>query len=172
MTLPRKPLRTPRHRPVQPDQYIIGQNRLQPALGADAMKTYQIVSPISSHWRPATCAEVECPNHLYGWKTVVDLSTELGQAQAHFIKTDTSRKHTSYRTEDDGSLVVFLFEAGQTCFEQHQLRLEVDPLYYVKQGDWRGNPRGIAPRKHSNASNWVDDFATHQQTLADRLKRG
>ena len=46
--------------------------RIEPALPAHAMKTYQIYSPISTHYRPATCAEVQCAAYEHGWRTRVE----------------------------------------------------------------------------------------------------
>lgn len=170
MTLPRDyPEVRPRGR--VPDRIDVRSNRIRPALGAESMKTYQLSAPIQTHHRPATCAEVDCPNHSYGWKTVVDTGTDLGQRQAAFIKEDTTRRHTSYR-EGDAGVVVFIFEAGQTCFDQHTIPLEREPTYLVKDGDWRGNPRGTRPLVHDSADNWVDDFATHQQRIRERQQRG
>ena len=69
-------------------------------------------------------------------------------------------------------LTEFTFEAGQTCFVEHRVPLEREPLYVVRDGDWRGNPRGTAPRIHTRPDDWVDDFAEHQQRLADRFEQG
>lgn len=167
---PPERLRPARVRSLQPNRGIRGTNRVSHALGAESMKTYRIVVPLSTHFRVATCAEVNCPNYLYGWKTTCDLNTDLGQAQIDWIKTSSGRRFTSYREES--GLVVFTFEAGQDCFEQHQLRLDKPEIYAVSDGDWRGNPRGTDVFKHANADDWVDDFANHQQKIADRIYRG
>jgi hypothetical protein len=50
--------------------------------------------------------------------------------------------------------------------------LDRAPLYVVRDGDHRGNPRGTRDRLHQNPGNWVDDFATHQQAIADEIKKG
>lgn len=144
-------------------------NRVQTALPPRAMKTYQVVAPQETHFRPATCAEVECPHHLYGWRTIVDSATELGQRQIQYIKNESGRRFTSFHVES--GLVTFTFEAGQECFVQHRIRLDNEALYFVRGGDWRGNPLGET-KQHANADDWVDDFANHQQVIADRIKRG
>lgn len=147
-------------------------NRITPALPADAMTTYRIARPKGTHWRPARCAEVDCAPYLHGWRTVIDESTEQGQAQAHYIRNVAGRGFTEAR--DEAGLTVFTFAAGQACFAAHQHRAPLDrePLYVVRGGDWRGNPRGTQPRVHTRPEDWVDDFATHQITLADRLAQG
>lgn len=143
-------------------------NRLDPALPAGAMKTYGIVAPLSTHFRAASCAGVDCEAYLNGWRTVVDTSSELGQRQADYIRKESGRLFTV--EEPEPGQLVFVFEPGQKCFRQHRKRLDREPLYVVRDGDWRGNPRGTTPRRHSGADAWVDDFASHQQTLADKLE--
>jgi hypothetical protein len=146
-------------------------NRLAPPLPAGSMKTYQISAPRATHWRPATCAEVDCAAHVHGWRTVVDESTELGQRQAHHVRKVAGRAYTEHR--DEAGLTVFTFEAGQRCFaaDSHRLPVGRPEIYVVRGGDWRGNPRGDV-RKHARPADWVDDFAEHQQQLADRLAQG
>lgn len=147
-------------------------NRMEPKLPADAMKTYGILAPVSTHFRPATCAEIDCPNYLNGWTTTVDERTELGQKQAHYITKQSGRRFTVHHFAS--GLTEFTFEAGQKCFKagDHQTRLERSEIFVVRDGDHRGNPRGTQTRKHASAADWQEDFAEHQQTLADRLNEG
>lgn len=147
-------------------------NRIEPKLPAGAMKTYGILAPASTHFRVATCAEIDCPPHLYGWTTTVDERTELGQSQAHYIRKQSGRRFTE--TRNALGLTEFTFEAGQKCFKagDHQARLERPEIFVVRDGDHRGNPRGTATRKHASAADWQDDFAHHQQTLADKFQEG
>lgn len=145
--------------------------RPDPALPASAMKTYGIVAPKSTHFRPATCEEVDCSAYLNGWKTVIDESTELGQSQAHYIRTESGRRFHRDPVNSDGP-VTYLFEAGQRCFAQHELRLDRPEVYVVRDGDWRGNPRGTNPLIHKDPQAWIDDFGEHQERLADQLERG
>lgn len=145
-------------------------NRAAPLLGVADVKTYEIAAPASTHWRVGTCAEAVCGAHLNGWRTVVDESTELGQGQAYYIRKQSGRKYVEYPGRD--GLTAFEFEAGQTCFRPHQVRIERPEIFLVKDGDHRGNPRGTATRIHSRPADWVDDFANHQNALSDRLERG
>jgi len=146
--------------------------RITPALPAEQMKTYAVVTPRATHWRPATCSEAGCPNHLNGWKSVIDETTDLGRAQAAYIRERSGRRYTEWRDQPWLGGTVFTFEAGQECFAQHEVPLERDPLFLVRDGDWRGNPRGTPARVHQRPADWVEDFATHQQRLKDRLERG
>lgn len=145
--------------------------RIPPALPTHHMQSYQIVAPISTHFRSATCAEADCPPYLNGWRTTVDESTDLGQAQAHYIRRESRRKFVEHR--DPAGLTVFEFEAGQACFaaDQHKVRIERPELFFRRGGDWRGNPTGER-YQHHRPEFWVEDFAEHQQKIADRIQQG
>jgi hypothetical protein len=138
-----------------------------PNLPAEAFKTYQIVAPISTHFRKATCEEAQCRGYTLGWKT--KLLPDSGQAR--YIRSSSGRRFTEERNAD--GTVTFTFPPGQMCFRasEHLVSLEREPLYVVKGGDFRGNPHGV-PSVRRNARDWVDDFATHQRAIADRVERG
>lgn len=146
--------------------------RIQPQLPAGAMKTYQILAPRSTHYRPATCEEVGCMAYQCGWQTALDLSTDLGQAQAHYIRQESGRKYVEEPLGENR--MMFHFEPGQRCFaaDSHQVRVGRPEIFVVRDGDWRGNPLGTEPRTHVRPEDWVDDFGEHQQALADRLRKG
>ena len=55
--------------------------RIPPALPVHQMKSYRIVVPRATHWRPATCAESDCQAYLLGWLTTVDEGTDLGRGR-------------------------------------------------------------------------------------------
>jgi len=144
-------------------------NRIKPALPPQAMKTYQVVAPRPTHFRPATCEEVRCDAYLSGWQTIVPADSP----QADYIRHDRTRSHTEER--EPGGLAKFVFGPGQQGFppaHDHAVRVDRPEVYLVRDGDWRGNPRGTEPRRHVRADDWVDDFANHQDRLATRLERG
>jgi len=145
--------------------------RIAPSLPAGAMKTYGIAAPRSTHWRPATCAEVECLAWRRGWRTIINVRTEFGARQAYYIRMHSGRAFTASEPDAEG-MVTFVFPAGQTCFTEHPKRLEREEIYVVRDGDWRGNPRGTTAVRHKRAADWVDDFANHQDRLATRLGQG
>lgn len=146
--------------------------RMPPAMPAGAYKTFQIVTPLSTHFRAATCAEVDCPAYLNGFRSAFDEATELGQRQAHYVRHDKTRKHVEERTPE--GLTAFTFEAGQRCFasSEHRVRIERPELFLTRPGDWRGNPTGQRPYRHTSSEFWTEEFAEHQQSLADRIERG
>lgn len=145
--------------------------RVDPKLPPQHMKTYQIVAPQSTHYRPGTCAEADCRHHREGWVSIIDEGNDLGAKQAYYIRNQSGRHFKEDRNQAPG-LTAFIFEAGQTCFQQHQIRLDKPELFLVRGGDWRGNPVGDQPRVHASADDWVDDFGNHQQQLADRINQG
>lgn len=143
--------------------------RIQPQMPAQAYKTYQISSPVRTHYRDATCQEVECAAYAHGWMTNIDVAMPLGRDQANYIRLRSGR---AFISSEVGTLVSFTFAPGQRCFAAHKVSLDRPEFYVVRDGDWRGNPRRTEPRIHSGAAAWVDDFATHQQALADEVQKG
>ena len=138
-------------------------------LPVTAYTTYQIAAPLSTHWRPATCAEVGCGAYRHGWRTPVDPTTDKGAAQAYYIRSVSGRRFVEDR--DESGRLVFTFEPGQQCFTQHQQPLEREPIYLRRGGDWRGNPTG-EQLVHRRPEHWVEDFTEHQQRLVDRINQG
>lgn len=140
-----------------------------PRLGAEHFKTYQILAPIPSHFRPATCREVECAGYTRGWRTTVLPDSP----QANYIRRSSGRAFTEAPNENGDGTVVFTFPPGQQCFRasEHRKSLEREPLYVVRGGDFRGDPRGETPVRR-RAADWVDDFAEHQQQIAERIEKG
>lgn len=156
----------------------------EPLLPPQFRKTYQIKAPLATHWRKAGCAEVDCQHYLEGWLTVVDETTELGQKQAHYIRTESGRKFVEsrgYEFPDDElgerriaeTLTCFRFEPGQRCFGSgsHKLPLGKPELYLLRGGDHRGNPRQELTR-FSGPQAWLDDFGEHQERIADAVQKG
>jgi hypothetical protein len=137
-------------------------------MGPESYKTYEIRQPLASHFRPATCEEIACPDYVHGWKVRVEgLPAEL----LHAAKTSGRSYQEMHIAEGETWLH---FTAGQPCFRasQHRVAVGRPPLYVVRDGDRRGNPRGTKARLHQKADFWVEDFAEHQDRLADAQRRG
>ncbi|GGU13282.1 hypothetical protein [Streptomyces violascens] len=139
--------------------------RLDPLHAVEAYQTYSITVPPDVLVK-AACEQVGCEAWRNGWESVINEATDLGRAQAEYIRTRAGRTFREQRT--GGGFTVFRFEAGQRCFAEHQTRPE---LYAVRDGDWRGNPTGRA-RQHTRAADWVEDFGEHQQRIADQTEKG
>lgn len=150
--------------------------RVAPNLPAGAMKTYQILAPPATHWRPATCAEIDCQPYRLGWASTVlpgsDMEATLLRAADGMV--DGHRRRWSSRHRQEDGFVRYVFASGQLCFKaaSHKVRQDRPEIFVVRDGDWRGNPRRTDPYRHRRAADWVDDFASHQQGLANRLERG
>lgn len=147
-------------------------NRIEPLMPAGSYKTYGASMPVNTHWGSATCEDIDCIAFLNGWVTSLDLSTELGQRQYDFCSHDKTRSFTEER--DGTSLVKLTYPPGTICFRagEHKAPVGRPPIFTVRDGDWRGNPRGTTPRVHRSADDWVDDFAEHQSRLAAQIQRG
>jgi hypothetical protein len=141
--------------------------RFDPQGPVQAYKTYQVKAPRATHFRPATCKEVDCAAYRNGWVTNVDTNTAIGRQQANYIRLHSGR---TWAVSEVNNLASFAFPPGQECFREHSVPLEREPLYVVRGGDWRANLGMI--RQHVRPADWVDDFATHQQSIADTVERG
>ena len=137
-------------------------NRIPPRLAAHQYRTFAMRAPLGTHFRPASCEEMDCPAYLQGWTTRVDLSTDLGQAQARYIRKDSGRTFTEVEPG------VFRFEPGQACFRasDHRTRNDRPEMYLIRNGDHRVPDRVADPQVLSPDS-WVDAFRTHTERLAD-----
>jgi hypothetical protein len=145
-------------------------NRITPGLPADLMQTYEIKAPKSTHWRTATCAEVDCEAAERGWKMVLDLTTDLGQRQARYIKHHSGRRF-EIADQRDG-LVTLIFRGGQECFQEHRVRTDRPEIYQVRPGDFRGNPSGRPVRVHTKPEHWIEDFQENTARLTQLAERG
>lgn len=141
---------------------MIPTNRPEPMLPASARRTFSILMPAETHWRKATCKEVDCPRYLEGWRVRVELLDDRQKAQIR-------RGGWRFRELAVGpGETWWVFEAGQRCFtaDQHRVQLGKPELFIVRDGDHRGNPRGTPVLKHKRPESWVDQFSEHQDQLA------
>ena len=145
-------------------------DRITPAGRPENYKTFQVTAPVATHTRVASCEEVECPQYARGWKMTIDLNTELGQKQAHYIKNLAGRAYKKISAAN--GLVELEFAANQPCFGEHRVRLDRPEIYRVKGGDFRGNPLRTPTRTHKRADYWIEEFQANQQRLKDAESRG
>ena len=142
-------------------------NRIPPQGKVHEYKTYQVMSPLSTHWQNATCAAGDCPEYLTGWRVRVE---GLPLDMLH-TAWNCGRKFTELHVAEGENWLVF--EAGQSCFraEQHRKLLDKQEIFIVRDGDFRGNPTGNV-RKHTRPEFWTEDFADHQDKLAKQIQMG
>lgn len=111
-----------------------------------------------------SCEVVGCEAWRKGWQTVCDERTDLGTAQAAYIRQKSGRTFKEYHTDE--GLTVFRFESGQRCFAAHQIRPET---FTVRLGDNRVS-YGLV-RRHKNGRDWAEDCGEHQQAIAERIRK-
>lgn len=145
--------------------------RLTPAGPPSAYQTFQIKTPQGPEFqRPATCEEVDCESWKYGWVTRVPAGSELVE-----MVQNTGRPYTEI-TEAGAAEREFLFAPGTPCFRASTHRKAVRPdlpqLFVVRDGDYRGNPRGTAPRIHQRPEDWVENFQEVTENVKERIERG
>lgn len=138
--------------------------RITPAGQPGDYRTFTIVSP-TDRSVVAACSQVGCLEWRNGWQSVIDESTQLGQGQAAYIRSESRRTFREQRTS--AGLTVFTFESGQRCFAEHRTRPEI---YAVRGGDWR--EQTSPARSHQRPADWVEDFQENQGNLADLQRRG
>lgn len=132
-----------------------------PQLPSQHFKTYEIIAPLQTHYRQATCAEVQCAPHVNGWVTRVP----VGSSAEQYIRSGSSGRRFTETTDADDmaeGVAEFMFPPGQQCFasDKHRVSLEREPLYVARGGDARGNPLRER-RVHTRAVDWQEDFAGH-----------
>lgn len=130
------------------------------------MQTYSITAPLATHFRKASCEEVNCPDFLNGWRVRKDA---LNPQMLH-TATHSGRSYTELHVAEGENWLVF--PAGQPCFKasQHKLPIGKPEIYYVRGGDQRGNPLGTK-RIHIKPEFWVEDFAENLDNIRTAQER-
>ena len=115
-------------------------------------KVFQATWPKSSHWRQATCEEVDCPHYLLGWVTRV----VRGSENDLHIRADKKRR---YKMGKEGELNAYYFEAGQQCFRgeagDHYKKLERGA--WLTKNAANRNPLFLE-RVAMEPQQWIDEF--------------
>lgn len=140
-------------------------NRIMPRVGPNAYQTFDLTAPRDQMVK-AACSQVGCEAWLKGWDTTIDERTDLGRTQAAYIRQGSGRTFKELKTAD--GLTVFRFESRQRCFREHHTRPEI---YRVFRGDLFRANLGLI-RAHTRPDDWVEDFAGHQQSIADAIEKG
>ena len=134
-------------------------------------KTWAIAAPPETHRRPATCREVDCPEHIAGWTQDIDVTTPEGRDAVDWIRTQSGRHFTAERLP--GGQVRFRFPAGQRCFGWRSHSLPVGrPEIFLRVG---GHYQAYDPSTrfvHTRPEDWRDEFGEHQERLITAIERG
>lgn len=142
-------------------------NRHPPAGPAAAYRTFAITSPLATHFRPATCAEVDCPHYLNGWTTAVP----AGSKDEAVIRR--AGRHFTEQRQGEG-FIQFTFPGGQPCFRAatHRVSLQRPENFLVLGGDFRGNPLRTPAIQHRKPEFWVENFQDDLDRMTAAKERG
>jgi hypothetical protein len=146
--------------------------RPEPLMSSQAYKTFSTRSPLTTHFRKATCAEVQCAGYVNGWTfsvTALKLDPQLDYLARHSGKRFREVDGTPNGLEG----LYLVYEPGQTCFDidSHVTALERPAFYYVGRGDNRtfSTRRAL---QHSRAEDWVDDMSNHLDKIRTEIEKG
>ncbi len=142
--------------------------RVHGALSSGAYKTFKVASPLATHYRKATCEEVNCSAYLSGWTIK---KSDLDDKLMHVVKE--SGRHYAEKTLELGGDIYLVFPPGQACFnaEMHRVPLNRPEFFFAGRGDYRTfSPR--AAHRYDRADQWQHDFAEIQDRNATIVKRG
>lgn len=131
-------------------------------------KSFSITQPRATHWRKATCAEVDCPDYVKGWWSEFDTRTAQGKAQEAYVRYESGRAFQQALENEYGEpvppgVVRFVFFPGQQCFHahKHQVRLDVPEIFATRIGDFR-TPLG---QQTCSPDGWVNQFLENDERL-------
>lgn len=114
---------------------------------------HQVTWPKETHWRRATCAEVDCPRYLLGWVTTV----AIGSPQHDYIANELKNKERHAISERVGDeLMQFSYPPGQRCFgANHWRKLDRGPWLTVGSP---GLEAGRLERLAMEPERWVENY--------------
>lgn len=140
-----------------------GVNRVDPGLPPGAYQTYEISAPRETHYRKATCEEVDCEHWRNGWTTTV-----IADSPEEAALKKSGRKWSERLRVPDG--VCYVFPAGTKCFRSfmHVQSLERPPLLVVQGGDWRGRDVHFG-REFKRPEDFLDHMRNHQDDIATKI---
>ena len=145
-------------------------NRVTPRMGTRSYMTFAARTPLATHSRKATCAEVGCEGYLKGMTIPLSgLDPQLEHVARHSGRQFREVDGVDFGIGEGRFLV---FPPGQPCFasQSHRVSLERQAFYFVGRGDHRSfDVRRATPRREQD---WVDQFANHQQRLREAQERG
>lgn len=127
-------------------------------------QTFRAVRPIKTHFRVATCKEVNCPRFLGGFQSIVP----NGSAQASYMRDDLqmsghfcNRPHQE-RIHSDG-MVAFDFPPGTECFTEHKTLVGRDDLFMIET---------VTARRRVQPNQWQDEINANAYSINKAQKEG
>jgi len=128
---------------------------------------FTVAQPRETHFRPATCEEVDCRDYLNGFVIPLNPAVPLHLKLMEDIKP-SGRKFRKMRSEDAAEekgvtlpphIFAFVFPPGQQCFRPHMVVMDKPPIL-IHDG-----------RRHATVENYVEDF-NESSYRAARLRAG
>jgi hypothetical protein len=123
----------------------------------------------------AACEEVDCENRRYGFAQYVDMTKSWGRQRAEYYRSGQHGRTFRELSPADcraflaergiavgGDVAVFLFDAGQRCFDDHRTR---PARLSVAVG-------GRTLATHISLADLAEDYTEHVGHLADQYQRG
>jgi hypothetical protein len=135
---------------------------LNPRMPTHAYKTFNIAAPVNTHFRPATCEEIDCPAYLNGWTY---RKTDLIAANLYDLVTHAGKRYREQALDEGGELFL-VFEPGQICFQAKSHRISLERPQFFFSG--RGDHRSYSPKRayqYVDGAEWSEAFAEHQEIL-------
>lgn len=140
-------------------------------------QTYAIRSPLATHFRKATCEEVDCSAWRNGWTLLIDgLSADL-----YYTATHSGRKYREVLITASEVMAplyptagrYLVFEAHQPCFasNSHRVTLERPAFYFVGRHP-KQQPLQIARARQLNDVDFVDHMQEHLDHIREEIERG
>lgn len=123
---------------------------------------YSIKAPLSTHFRQASCAEVDCPQYLKGWRTRLEM---LNEKDRHYVLKESGRRYKLQHVAEGETYAVF--EPGQNCFQvsRHRVRVDRPETYSVLDG------RRLL-RNHTRPELWVEDLHEYSDAYQALKEKG
>jgi len=130
--------------------------------------TFAIRQPMQTHYRLATCAEVECGAYLGGWQLRVEsLTPEL----LHVARNSGKRFKELEVTEGEHYIV---YEPGQPCFNamKHRISLERPAFFYAGRGHWSRMFSTRTAQQFKKPEHWAEGMAAHLDRIRIEIQKG
>lgn len=114
---------------------------------------FSILWPLSTHWRQASCREVNCPRYVLGFTVKLDESIESHHGAAEDVRHKYGMEFVEYK--DAEGLTTFEFSPGQECFEGRagRHRIKLDRPEVLTQRTAQGTRRFSRGREFNEAMN-------------------
>jgi len=143
--------------------------RIDPRMPPSAYRSFEVRSPVQTHYRSVPCQQADCAHHRDGWISVLDVATTQGKAWAAAIRK-SGRRFTVDRAGPD-TTVTYRFPAGQQCFASpHKVPVGRPEIFVVRDGDWRGNPTGRTTQERPEI--FVERMAENLDELSTEREKG